>query len=134
MFRETVSETNKQKNPWAGLRLFSKRFLPASSMVESVHSTSPVSQLSSSEEFQGELVIRSGHAALPSACCELYCAGHLQGPVNAPPSPGLTTASSPLANQVEELLCLGNSASKLGNIYSLEFEPEPHSSLKTNFH
>ena len=69
-----------------------------------------------------------------SSATELCCAGHEQGPVNVPSSPGLITASSPLANQVEELLCLGNSASKLGNIYSLEFEPEPYSSLKTNFH
>lgn len=49
-------------------------------------------------------------------------------------SPELDAASNLLANQMEELLCLGNSASKLGRIYSLEFQPEPNRSLKTSFH
>lgn len=68
----------------------------------------------------------------PQPDAESSCAGSGQGPANVPWSPGLTTASNPLANQVEELFCLGNSASKLGRIYSLEFVPEPNSSLSTD--
>ena len=41
---------------------------------------------------------------LPGAWWEPYRAGGEQGPVNAPLSPGLTAASSPLANHMEELL------------------------------